>query len=76
VFLIVRVDDRLMGMVVDNVADVLVIDPGKVQKKPAFSAKISTEFIKGGYKDAQEDLVILVDVPALIKPEEWELGYI
>ncbi len=76
VFLIVRVDDRLMGMVVDNVADVLVIDPGKVQKKPAFSAKISTEFIKGVYKDAQEDLVILVDVPALIKPEEWELGYI
>ncbi|HOS96812.1 MAG TPA: chemotaxis protein CheW [Deltaproteobacteria bacterium] len=76
VFLIVRVEDRLMGMVVDNVADVLVIDPGKVQKKPAFSAKISTEFIKGVYKDAQEDLVILVDVPALIKPEEWELGYI
>lgn len=76
VFVIVRVDERLMGMVVDNVADVLVIDPAKVQKKPAFSAKISTEFIKGVYKDSQEDLVILVDVPALIRPEEWDLGYI
>ncbi len=76
VFLIVRVDERLMGMVVDNVADVLVIDPSKVQKRPAFSAKISTEFIKGVYKDAQEDMVILVDVPALIKPEEWNVGYI
>lgn len=76
VFLIVRVDDRLMGMVVDNVADVLVIEPSKVQKKPAFSAKISTEFINGVYKDSQEDLVILVDVPALIRPEEWDRGYI
>lgn len=76
VFLIVRVDERLMGMVVDNVADVLVIEPTKVQKKPAFSAKISTDFIDGVYKDAQEDLVILVDVPSLIKPEEWDLAYI
>jgi two-component system, chemotaxis family, sensor kinase CheA len=76
VFLIVRVDERLMGMVVDNVADVLVIEPAKVQKKPAFSAKISTNFINGVYKDTQEDLVILVDVPSLIKPEEWDLAYI
>ena len=76
VFLIVRVDDRLMGMVVDNVADVLVIEPGKVQKKPSFSAKISTDFINGVYKDSQEDLVILVDVPSLIKPEEWDLAYV
>lgn len=76
VFLIARVDERLMGMVVDNVADVLVIEPAKVQKKPAFSAKISTDFIDGVYKDAQEDLVILVDVPSLIKPEEWDLAYI
>ena len=76
VFLIVRVDERLMGMVVDNVADVLVIEPTKVQKKPAFSAKISTDFINGVYKDTQEDLVILVDVPSLVKPEEWDLAYI
>jgi two-component system, chemotaxis family, sensor kinase CheA len=79
VFLIVRVDERLMGMVVDNVADVLVIEPTKVQKKPAFSAKISTDFINGVYKDTkdtQEDMVILVDVPSLVKPEEWDLAYI
>jgi chemotaxis signal transduction protein/HPt (histidine-containing phosphotransfer) domain-containing protein len=76
VFLIVRVEERLMGMVVDNVADVLVIEPAKVQKKPACSAKISTDFINGVYKDTQEDLVILVDVPSLIKPEEWDLAYI
>ena len=76
VFLIVRVDERLMGMVVDNVADVLVIEPSRVQKKPSFSAKISTDFINGVYKDSQEDLVIIVDVPSLIKPEEWDLAYI
>lgn len=73
VFLIVRVDERVMGLVVDTVADVLVIDPLKVQKKPVFSAKISTDFINGIYKDAQDQMVILVDVAALTKPDEWEV---
>jgi len=72
VFLIVRVEERVMGMVVDNVADVLVIDPAKVQKTPAFSAKISTSFIEGVYKDAQDQMVILVNIPSLINAEEWE----
>lgn len=71
VFLIVRIDTRVMGMVVDNVADVLVIDPARVQKTPAFSASIPTDFIEGVYKDPQEQMVILVDIPSLIKPEEW-----
>lgn len=71
VFLIVRVNERVMGMVVDNVADVLVIDPNRVQQAPAFSAKISTDFIEGVYKDTQEQMVILVDLPSLIKPDEW-----
>ncbi len=72
VFLIVRVYDRLMGMVVDNVADVLMIEPSTVQKRPAFSTKISTDFIDGVYKDTQDEMVVLVDVPSLIKPEEWD----
>ncbi len=77
VFLIVRVEERVMGMVVDNVADVLVIDPRRVQKTPAFSARISTDFIEGVYKDAQNQMVILVDLPALIKPQEWDApGYV
>ena len=71
VFLIVRVEERVMGMVVDNVADVLVIDPSRVQKTPIFSAGIPTDFIEGVYKDGQDQMVILVDVPSLIKPEEW-----
>ena len=71
VFLIVRIETRVMGMVVDNVADVLVIDPDRVQKTPVFSASIPTDFIEGVYKDQQEQMVILVDIPSLIKPEEW-----
>ena len=72
VFLIVRVEERVMGMVVDNVADVLVIDPKQVQETPSFSARISTNFIEGVYKDPQNQMVILVDIPPLINPEEWE----
>lgn len=73
VFLIVRIEERVMGLVVDNVADVLVIDPTRVQKTPVFSAKISTDFIEGVYKDSQNQMVILVNVSALTKPEEWDV---
>jgi chemotaxis signal transduction protein/HPt (histidine-containing phosphotransfer) domain-containing protein len=74
VFLIVRIEEKVMGLVVDNVADVLVIDPTKVQKTPVFSARISTDFIEGVYKDSQNQMVILVDVAALTKPEEWDVA--
>jgi two-component system, chemotaxis family, sensor kinase CheA len=73
VFLIVRIEEKVMGLVVDNVADVLVIDPSRVQKTPVFSARISTDFIEGVYKDAQNQMVILVNVAALTKPEEWDM---
>ncbi|HQP31115.1 MAG TPA: chemotaxis protein CheW [Deltaproteobacteria bacterium] len=71
VFLIVRVKERVMGMVVDKVSDVLVIDPSRIQQTPAFFAKISTEFIDGVYKDPQGQLVIIINIGALIRPEEW-----
>jgi chemotaxis signal transduction protein/HPt (histidine-containing phosphotransfer) domain-containing protein len=72
VFLIVRMDERLVGMVVDNVADVLVLDPTRIQKTPAFSSKISTDCIEGIYKDTQQEMVILVNVAYIIKVEELD----
>lgn len=71
VFLIVRIRERVLGMVVDRVSDVLVIEPSQIQQTPAFFAKISTDFIDGVYKDPQGQLVIIIDIAALIKPEEW-----
>ncbi len=73
VYLIVRVDQRIIGMVVDSVSDVLVIDPSRLQKTPVFAAAISTDSIHGVYKDAQGQMVILVDLPSLIRPEDWAL---
>jgi chemotaxis signal transduction protein/HPt (histidine-containing phosphotransfer) domain-containing protein len=71
VFLIVKIKDRVLGMVVDKVSDVLVIDPAQIQHTPAFFAKISTDFIEGVYKDSQGQLVILINIAALVKPDEW-----
>ncbi len=73
VFLIVRSSDKVVGLVVDQVSDVLVIDPALIQKTPSFSAGISTDFIKGVYKDQTGQMVIIVDLESLIKPEEWSL---
>jgi chemotaxis signal transduction protein/HPt (histidine-containing phosphotransfer) domain-containing protein len=73
VFLIVKIKDRVLGMVVDKVSDVLVIDPAQIQQTPAFFAKISTDFIEGVYKDPQGQLVILINIASLVKPDEWGL---
>ncbi|MDT8274037.1 MAG: chemotaxis protein CheW [Desulfomonilia bacterium] len=73
VFLILRVEEKIVGTIVDTVSDVLTIHPKKIQKRPSFASTIYKDFIEGVYKD-QEDMVILVSVPDLIRPDEWFLG--
>lgn len=73
VFLIIRTQERVVGMVVDQVSDVLVIEPEKVQKTPMFATKISSDCINGVYKDESGQMVILINIAHLIDPEEWLL---
>ncbi len=71
VFLITRTQGRTIGMVVDKVLDILVINRANVQQTPAFPNSIPTEFIEGVYRDEQDQMVILLDAESLIQPEEW-----
>lgn len=71
VIIIVEVKDRLVGMIIDAVSDVLSIPITGIQNTPHFSAKIETDFIEGiGQKD--ELLIIILDVDRIINLEELE----
>jgi len=62
---------RTMGVVVDSVSDVIILDKTKIQDAPDFGAKLSNEFING-LVSVNERMVILLDVDKLLKLEELE----
>lgn len=72
VIIIVEVKDRLVGMIVDSVADVLSIPVKSIQETPSFSAKINTDYMHGiGQKD--DLLVIILDVDRILTSAEFEM---
>lgn len=71
VIIIVEVKDRLIGMIVDSVSDVVNIPISTIQSTPQFTAKIKTDFIDGiGRIDT--NLIILLDVDMILSEEEIE----
>ncbi|MCP4133595.1 MAG: purine-binding chemotaxis protein CheW [bacterium] len=72
VIIIVEVKDRLVGMIVDSVADVLNIPIKSIQDTPHFSAKIETDFIDG-IGQVDESLVIILDVERILTTEEFDI---
>lgn len=62
---------RTMGVVVDSVSDVIILDKTKIQGTPEFSTKVSNEFING-LVTVNERMVILLDVDKLLKLEDLD----
>jgi purine-binding chemotaxis protein CheW len=72
VIIIVEVKDRLVGMIVDSVSDVLSIPIKSIQETPSFSAKINTDYMQGiGQKD--DTLIIILDVDKILTSDEFEI---
>jgi purine-binding chemotaxis protein CheW len=61
VILIVEVKDRLVGMIVDSVSDVVSIPVSGIQKDIQFSAKVDADSIEGIGK-LEDDLIIILNV--------------
>ena len=57
----VEVKERLVGMIVDSVSDVVSIPASHIQKEIQFSARVDTDSIEGIGK-LEEDLIIILDV--------------
>ncbi|HET8764653.1 MAG TPA: chemotaxis protein CheW [Rhodanobacter sp.] len=71
VMIVVAVEERLFGIVVDAVSDVIDIDPAAIQPVPDMGAIVDTRYLKG-LATHVERMVMLLDVEKLMRPDEVE----
>jgi len=72
VMIIVAIGERLFGIVVDAVSDVIDIDPAAIKPVPDMGAVVDTRYLKG-LATYQERMVMLLDVDKLMRPEDAEM---
>jgi purine-binding chemotaxis protein CheW len=71
VIVVVVVKDKVMGLVVDAVSDVLNIDKKDVQAPPNFGARINVSFMNGIGKSGDK-LVTLLDIDRMLSGEDLQ----
>ncbi|HLS41796.1 MAG TPA: chemotaxis protein CheW [Paenalcaligenes sp.] len=72
VVIILNLESRVVGMVVDGVSDVLVLQKSQISDPPQFGTAFSTDYLTGiGTLD--ERMLILVDIEKLMTSEEMAL---
>ena len=67
--IVVEVRGRVMGMVVDEVSEVLQVDMGNIAPPPPMGTHLRTDYISGMAK-INETLVILLEIDKILTTEE------
>jgi purine-binding chemotaxis protein CheW len=74
VIIIIEFRERLLGMIVDSVCDVLSVQIENIQETPSFAARINTSYLQGiGYKE--EILIIILDSDGILTADEFDMIY-
>lgn len=73
VIIVVVVRDKVMGLVVDSVSDVLNIDKKDIQPAPEFGAHVDVSFLNGIGKSG-EKLVALLDMERLLSEVDTQVA--
>ena len=63
--------ERIIGVVVDGVEDVLNVNPAEIKPAPDFGATINTEFISG-LATVDEKMVMLLDIDRLLSIDQLQ----
>lgn len=71
VIIVVVVRDKVMGLVVDSVSDVLNIDKKDIQPPPQFGAKVDVGFMNGIGK-SNDKLIALLDIDRLLTDRDTQ----
>lgn len=71
VIVVVVVREKIMGLVVDAVSDVLNIDKKDIQPAPQFGAKVDVSFLNGIGKSGDK-LVALLDMDRLLSDSDLQ----
>lgn len=66
-------DDKMMGVVVDAVSDVLSVKADQIKPAPDLGSRINTDYVIGMYSE-DGVMLMLLDTEKLISPDQLELG--
>lgn len=69
--IVVDIRGQSMGMVVDEVSEVINIDSSRIDPAPELGTKVDTEFIKGMGK-LEDRLVIILEIDKVLTDDEVE----
>ena len=72
VVIIINVLDRVIGMVVDGVSDVVTLPPEQIRPAPQFGTGLDTQYIVG-IGTCNEQMLILVDIERLMSAADMQL---
>ena len=72
VVIILNLMDRVVGIVVDGVSDVLTLQSQQIKPAPEFSGALDTEYIRG-LGSIDERMLILVDIERLLMSADMAL---
>lgn len=72
VVIIMNVLDRVIGMVVDGVSDVVALTPEQIKPTPEMGAALNTDYITG-LGTVNDQMLILVDIEKLMGSEEMQI---
>lgn len=72
VIIVIEIKDKIVGIIVDHVSDIVSFSQENIQETLEFSAEINTEFIKG-MAQLEERLIILLKLEELLSFEEFKV---
>ncbi len=72
VVIIMNVLDRIIGMVVDGVSDVVALSPEQIRPAPEMGSALNTDYITG-LGTLNDQMLILVDIEKMMGSEEMQI---
>jgi purine-binding chemotaxis protein CheW len=72
IIIVMEISGRAMGVIVDEISDVVELSPDEVQAPSNLPPNVQTKYIKGIGKKENE-LIVLLDVDRLLSSKELEI---
>ena len=73
VIIVMEIAGRVMGVIVDEISDVVEISPEEFQKTGNLPTDLQREYLKGVGKQ-NDNMIILLDIDRLLNAEELEMA--
>ena len=72
VVIILNIANRVIGMVVDGVSDVITLKPEQIRQAPEFGSSLDVKYLQG-LGTVDDRMIILVDIERLMLSRDMEL---